>query len=223
VVAVLALAIACGLEIEAAAELANLAAGIVVGKIGTVPIHRDELLALLSRSNRTASHTKIVSLVQLRQQLADWRNAGERIVFTNGCFDLLHAGHVTLLESARRMGDRVVVGLNSDHSVSCLKGPGRPLVTQQERARILAAMSAVDAVVIFEEATPLKLIEAVRPDVLVKGADYAENNVVGASEVRAWGGRVELVPLVQGMSSSRLMAKSVAAVAGHPAMSAQAV
>ena len=133
---------------------------------------------------------------------------GERIVFTNGCFDILHIGHIRLLEQARRKGDRLIVGLNSDDSVRRLKGPLRPIVAEQERARVLAALSSVDAVVVFDEDTPLRLIEAIRPDVLVKGGDYTEDTVVGAREVRAWGGRVELIPLVGNVSTSRLIAKS---------------
>ncbi len=130
------------------------------------------------------------------------------MVFTNGCFDILHIGHITLLEQARRQGDRLIVALNSDESVRQIKGPMRPIVGEQERARILAALSAVDAVVLFDESTPLKLIEAIRPDVLVKGGDYSEEAVVGAREVRAWGGRVELIPLVEGISTTRLIAKA---------------
>jgi len=132
------------------------------------------------------------------------------LVFTNGCFDILHVGHIRLLEEARRKGDRLIVGLNSDDSVRRLKGPSRPVVGESERGRVLAAVSAVDAVVIFADDTPLRLIEAVRPDVLVKGGDYSIGGVVGANEVRAWGGRVELIPLVPEMSTTRLIAKSAA-------------
>ncbi|MGO9520356.1 MAG: D-glycero-beta-D-manno-heptose 1-phosphate adenylyltransferase, partial [Candidatus Korobacteraceae bacterium] len=149
--------------------------------------------------------------------------AGQRVVFTNGCFDLLHIGHITLLEQARRKGDRLIVGLNSDSSVRLVKGAPRPLVGEQERAKILAALSAVDAVVLFDENTPLTLIEAIRPDVLVKGGDYTEEDVVGAREVRAWGGRVELIPLVEGVSTTRLIAKSVAAVSAPRSTPAVAV
>jgi D-beta-D-heptose 7-phosphate kinase/D-beta-D-heptose 1-phosphate adenosyltransferase len=128
-------------------------------------------------------------------------------VFTNGCFDLLHIGHITLLEQARHCGDRLIVAINSDTSVGCLKGPNRPIVSQADRARVLAALAAVDAVVIFDEATPLNLILAVQPDILVKGGDYAPENVVGASEVQSWGGEVKIVPLVEGISTTRLIEK----------------
>ena len=139
------------------------------------------------------------------------------MVFTNGCFDILHIGHIRLLEEARRKGDRLIVGLNTDDSVRRLKGPLRPIVPERERAQVLAALSAVDAVVLFGESTPLKLVKAIRPDVLVKGGDYSEEEVVGAREVRSWGGRVELIPLVAGVSTTRLIAKSSPSLSSHPA------
>ncbi len=210
VIAVLALAMACGVEIETAVQVANVAAGIVVSKVGTVPIQREELLGALSQEVALHMDEKVLSLERLLRRAAGWRSTGQRVVFTNGCFDLLHIGHITLLEQARRKGDRLIVGVNSDSSVRRVKGPPRPIVGDRERARILAALSAVDAVVLFHESTPLKLIEAIRPDVLVKGGDYTEENVVGAREVRAWGGQVELIPLVDGVSTTRLIAKSAA-------------
>ncbi len=210
VIAVLALAMACGVAVETAVQVANLAAGIVVSKVGTVPIQRDELLGALSQELAFHMDEKVLPLKRLLSRVSAWRSAGQRLVFTNGCFDILHIGHITLLEQARRIGDRLIVGLNSDSSVRRVKGPPRPIVGEGERARILAALSAVDAVVLFDESTPLKLIEAIRPDVLVKGGDYTEDKIVGAREVRAWGGRVELMPLVEGVSTTRLMAKSAA-------------
>jgi D-beta-D-heptose 7-phosphate kinase/D-beta-D-heptose 1-phosphate adenosyltransferase len=208
VIAVLALALACRVEIETAAQVANLAAGIVVNKVGTVPIQREELLGALSQDLALHMDGKILPLKRLLSRVATWRLAGDRVVFTNGCFDILHVGHITLLEAARRKGDRLIVALNSDASVRQVKGPLRPIVGEPERARILAALSAVDAVIVFNESTPLKLIEAIRPDVLVKGGDYCEEAVVGAREVRAWGGRVELIPLVEGISTTRLIART---------------
>jgi D-beta-D-heptose 7-phosphate kinase / D-beta-D-heptose 1-phosphate adenosyltransferase len=210
VIAVLGLALACGIEMESAAWVANIAAGIVVSKVGTVPIQREELLGALSQEIALQMEDKLLHLDGLLRRVATWRSAGQRIVFTNGCFDILHVGHIRLLEQARQRGDRLIVGLNSDSSVRALKGPLRPVVGEYERARILAALSAVDAVVLFEESTPLRLIEAVRPDVLVKGGDYTEDSVVGAREVRAWGGRIELIPIVDGVSTTRLIAKSAA-------------
>jgi D-beta-D-heptose 7-phosphate kinase/D-beta-D-heptose 1-phosphate adenosyltransferase len=208
VIAVLALGIACHIEIGTAVQLANLAAGIVVNKVGTVPIQREELLGALSQEVALQMDEKILPLKRLLARAAMWRSAGERLVFTNGCFDILHIGHITLLEKARRRGERLIVALNSDESVRQIKGPLRPIVGEGERARILAALGAVDAVIVFNESTPLKLIEAIRPDVLVKGGDYRDKAVVGAREVQAWGGHVELIPLVEGISTTRLIAKA---------------
>jgi D-beta-D-heptose 7-phosphate kinase / D-beta-D-heptose 1-phosphate adenosyltransferase len=182
VVAVVAAAITAGVPIEQAVQLANLAAGIVIGKVGTVPIQREELLGALSGELQFGSKGKVLRLEELLTRTAAWRSCGSRIVFTNGCFDVLHLGHITLLERARRMGDRLIVAVNSDRSVQSLKGSKRPLVKEHDRARILAALAAVDAVVVFDEETPLRLIEVLRSDVLVKGGDYASGEVVGAAE-----------------------------------------
>ncbi len=151
---------------------------------------------------------KIMSLGQLRVCVEEWHGQGLRTVFTNGCFDLLHIGHVTLLDNARREGDRLIVGINSDASVSRIKGPSRPIVPSHARARVLAALAAVDAVAIFDEPTPLEMMIALRPDVLVKGGDYVADEIVGAQEVRAWGGRVKIVPFVQGFSTTQLIARA---------------
>ncbi len=216
VIATLALCLGCGLAIEAAIELANVAAGIVVSKVGTVPIDRNELLGVLSQDIPLHANEKILSRERLLTRLATWRAAGQRIVFTNGCYDLLHVGHISLLERARQQGDRLIIALNSDDSVRRLKGPSRPMVGEDERARVLAALSAIDAVVIFPESTPLELIRAVRPDVLVKGGDYTEEMVVGAPDVQSWGGRVCLIPLVEGFSTSKLIAKAMEGISLSP-------
>jgi D-beta-D-heptose 7-phosphate kinase / D-beta-D-heptose 1-phosphate adenosyltransferase len=208
VIATLALCLACGLEIETAIEVANVAAGIVVSKIGTVPVERNDLLGALSQDVGWHADEKTISREHLRARVGAWRAEGKRIVFTNGCYDLLHVGHIRLLERARQQGDKLIVAINSDDSVKRLKGPTRPVVGERERARVLAALSAVDAVVIFNESTPLEIIHAIRPDVLVKGGDYTEETVVGAADVRSWGGRVCLVPLVEGFSTSELVAKA---------------
>ena len=213
VVAVVAAALASGVAIETAARLANVAAGIVIGKVGTVPIQRGELLGALSEELQPGSDEKVIATETMLARVANWRSRGLQVVFTNGCFDLLHVGHIALLEQARRMGDRLIVAVNSDRSVQKLKGPDRPLVQEQDRARILAALAAVDAVVVFDESTPLRLIEAIRPDVLVKGGDYCDVDVVGAAELRGWGGRVELVPLVAGCSTTSLIERSCALAA----------
>jgi D-beta-D-heptose 7-phosphate kinase/D-beta-D-heptose 1-phosphate adenosyltransferase len=208
VIATLALALAGGAEMEPAVQLANIAAGIAVSKVGTVPVRADELLISIMPELGLQASEKVVTLDALRTRASAWRYAGERITFTNGCFDLLHIGHITLLERARREGDRLVVGINSDSSVRGLKGPTRPIVGDRERAQILASLSAVDAVVIFNEPTPLRVIEALRPDVIVKGGDYTDETVVGAKEVRSWGGRVKIVPTVEGFSTTSIIAKA---------------
>lgn len=140
--------------------------------------------------------------VRLRAQ---WRDQGRRVAFTNGCFDLLHPGHVSLLEAARAEGDALVVGINSDASVARLKGPERPVIPQAERAEVLLGLDAVDAVVIYDEPTPIDVIEALRPDVLVKGADWALDAIVGRAEVESWGGTVVRVPLVPGRSTTGIL------------------
>lgn len=207
VVAVLALCLASGLQPETAVELANVAAGIVVGKVGTVPVEKHELMAALSPQIALHAEDRVMKRDELVSRVESWRANGEKVVFTNGCYDLLHVGHITLLEQARRMGDRLIVAINSDDSVRCLKGPSRPIVGEKDRARVLAALAAVDAVVIFGEETPLNVIVAVKPDILVKGGDYKAENVVGAEEMHSWGGEVRIVPLVEGFSTSRLIEK----------------
>jgi len=150
---------------------------------------------------------KIVSRAELIIRRREWKDNGRRVVFTNGCFDLLHAGHVRLLEQARALGEALVVGLNSDRSVRQLKGDARPLVPEAERAEVLAALAAVDAVTIFDEPTPRELIAALLPDVLVKGGDWGPDQIVGREEVEAAGGRVVVVPYLEGYSTSAFIAK----------------
>ena len=208
VIATIALSLATGLEMEVSVQLANVAAGIAVSKVGTMPVNRNELLIGLLPEIELQAEEKVLSLDALQARTSAWRSAGQQIVFTNGCFDILHVGHIALLQDARREGDRLVVAINSDASVSGLKGPFRPIVSERERARILAALASVDAVAVFNDPTPLSLIEALRPDVIVKGGDYTENTVVGAKEVRSWGGRVKIVPTIEGFSTTKLIAKA---------------
>jgi len=144
---------------------------------------------------------------EARAKLELWRAAKARVVFTNGVFDLLHRGHAEYLEDARALGDRLVVGINTDASVRRLKGPSRPIVGEQDRAALVRALACVDLVVLFDDDTPQRLVEAVKPDVLVKGADYAREAIVGAAEVEGWGGRVVRVPLVAGKSTTDLVRK----------------
>src|SRR6202012_2613849 len=175
--------------------------------IGTAPIAHHELIALLTPSSQLSGTEKILDRTHLAARIPDWRAAGETIVFTNGCFDLLHVGHVTLLEDCRRFGSKLFLGLNTDASVSRLKGPTRPIVAERERARVMAALAAVDAVVLFDEDTPIELIRAIKPNVLVKGGDYSVETVVGHEDVLAHGGRVEIVPTVEGFSTTSIVRK----------------
>ena len=206
VIATLAAGLVAGLAVRDAVAVANLAAGVVVGKLGTAPIVFDEIARALAVRQRTRPDgAKSLRPDDLARRVAEWRRRGDRIVFTNGCFDILHAGHVGYLEAARDRGDRLIVGLNSDASVRGLKGPSRPVNDQDDRARLLEALACVDAVVVFDNETPLDLIVALRPDVLVKGGDYTEPRIVGAPEVRAWGGEVAIIPLLEGRSTTRLL------------------
>ena len=207
VIAMLAAGLAAGLGLAATVELANRAAGIVVGKVGTVPISRHDLILALTPSSDISAVEKIQSREHLVSRLAEWRAAGETAVFTNGCFDILHVGHITLLESCRTFGSKLIVGLNTDASVKRLKGPSRPVIGETERARVIASLAAVDSVILFDEDTPLELIRALQPDVLVKGGDYTVDTVVGHEEVIAAGGRVEIVPTIEGYSTSHIVQK----------------
>ena len=151
------------------------------------------------------TESKILTREQASQQAEKWRAEGQQIVFTNGCFDIVHLGHIDYLEKARSLGNRLILGLNTDESVSCIKGPLRPVVNEYARARLMAALEFVDAVTLFGEPTPLELIEAVKPDVLVKGDDYTVATIVGADFVLGRGGRVETVALVPGYSTTKLI------------------
>ncbi len=202
VAATLALALAAGASIEEACSLANVAAGIVVGKRGTAVVTRGEITAALRPYENSLEQHKFFSYDRVVQLARDWRSEGLTVAFTNGCFDLLHPGHVALIDRARRTADRLIVGLNSDASVRKMKGPTRPVQNEMARATVLASLKSVDAVVIFAEDTPLRLIEGLMPDVLVKGADYTLDQVVGADFVTHYGGQVILADLVSGHSTS---------------------
>lgn len=149
--------------------------------------------------------SKQLSLNELLAQVSKWKSQGEKIVFTNGCFDVFHAGHAFILNTAKTFGTKLIVGLNSDASVTNLKGSSRPINKEQNRVYVLSSLEAVDAVIAFDDATPLELIKAIQPEVLVKGGDYVAENIVGAKEVLANGGKVEVVPLVDGLSSSKII------------------
>jgi D-beta-D-heptose 7-phosphate kinase / D-beta-D-heptose 1-phosphate adenosyltransferase len=200
-IAVLALGVAAKESLAHAARIANAAAGLAVGEVGTVAVDPESLAAALA----PAATRKVLGLEELVARVGEWRRAGRKVVFTNGCFDLLHAGHLSLLHAAAAEGDELVLAINSDASVRRLKGPTRPLVPEAERAALLAALECVSAVTVFEEDTPLATIERLRPDVLVKGADYRIDQVVGREAVEAAGGRVALVALLPERSTTDLV------------------
>jgi D-beta-D-heptose 7-phosphate kinase/D-beta-D-heptose 1-phosphate adenosyltransferase len=204
VIAALALAFADGRTLVQAMHIANAAAGVVVSKLGTATADIAEVMHELSAQDTQAS-AGLTSLEAAKLLAARWRDQGFAVGFTNGCFDILHPGHVSLLAFARSKCDRLIVALNTDESVSRLKGPSRPVNTLAQRAQVMAAIRHVDAVVAFGEDTPLELITALVPDVLVKGADYTVDRVVGADVVQAAGGRVVLAELVPGQSTTGII------------------
>jgi D-beta-D-heptose 7-phosphate kinase/D-beta-D-heptose 1-phosphate adenosyltransferase len=204
--AAFAMAYQGGCALVDCAAIANAAAGVVVGKIGTEEVRRDELARALRQAEAHVEH-KIAGVEELAAALRDERGRGRSIVFTNGCFDVLHPGHLNLLQFAKAQGDVLVVGLNTDRSVRALKGPDRPVFSQADRARLLAALEAVDYVAFFDEETPESLVRRVRPDVLVKGEDWKGKTVVGGAFVRKLGGRVVLAPLLPGYSTSETLRK----------------
>lgn len=206
VLAALGYGLAAGADWPLAIQLANLAGGLEVEKLGVTPLTRWELLAELAESGSSCGH-KLVSLDDLERQLGQRRSRGQRIVMTNGCFDLLHPGHVASLQFARTRGDCLVVAVNSDQSVAALKGAGHPLIRQQERAAMLAALACVDYVVVFDDPSVAGLVERLAPDVLVKSAQYAATEVVGHESVLAHGGEVVLAPMVPDYSTSSLIRK----------------
>ena len=203
VAAALAAGLAAGCSVHESAMLANLAAGLVVAKSGTATVTVPELRRELSAEGHT--DRGVLSREELSEALDDARHAGERVVFTNGCFDILHAGHVAYLEEARALGDRLIVAVNDDASVARLKGDGRPINGIAQRLRVLAALASVDWVVSFAEDTPEALLEAVKPDVLVKGGDYKIDEVVGAQIVRRYGGDVRVLEHVPNLSTSAII------------------
>lgn len=205
--ATFATALAAGAPRGDAAALANLAGGIVVGKVGTATIDPEDLLGALHDADLRATDAKVKTLEQAQSVIGGWQRRGQKVGFTNGTFDLIHPGHVASLAQARAACDRLVVGLNSDASVRRYKGPDRPIQNETARSIVLASLATVDLVVIFDEDTPIRLIEGVRPDVLVKGADYTIETVVGADFVQSYGGKVVLAKLVDGQSTTRTIQK----------------
>ncbi len=214
--AALGVALAAGLELDQAVELAILASGVAVGKVGTAVVTPDELIEAEMSRHLAPAEAKVMSLEGVLKATARWRREGLKIGFTNGCFDILHPGHVSYLGQARGACDRLIVGLNTDASVRGLdKGDGRPVNDLESRALVLAGLASVDLVTAFDAPTPIGLIEAIRPDVLVKGADYTVESVVGADLVQAYGGVVFLAPLVEGHSTSSIIARMAGREAAH--------
>jgi D-beta-D-heptose 7-phosphate kinase / D-beta-D-heptose 1-phosphate adenosyltransferase len=202
VIATVATAVAAGANLQDACTVAAIAAGIVVGKRRTATASPDEIIAY---AFGPSAAEKIMDRDPLARRVEELRRQGLRIVFTNGCFDLLHVGHITYLNEARGLGDILIVGLNTDRSVRALKGPSRPIIPEEERSHVLAALESVNYVVLFDEDTPVELIRALRPDILVKGADYAKEDVVGRDLVESWGGSVRLIPVVDNTSTSAII------------------
>jgi D-beta-D-heptose 7-phosphate kinase/D-beta-D-heptose 1-phosphate adenosyltransferase len=201
VIASVAAALSTGLDMTSAVKLANVAAGIVVGKSGTATASISEI------EPHFTGEDLVFTLKEAKKHSVMLRKNGKKIVFTNGCFDILHAGHVHYLEQAKELGDELVVGLNSDSSVKTLKGPSRPINNLEQRAKVLSSLKCVDRIVSFADETPIKLIKEIKPDVLVKGGDYKVKDVVGHKEVRSWGGEVKIIPLVPGLSTTNIIKK----------------
>ncbi|WP_066291411.1 D-glycero-beta-D-manno-heptose-7-phosphate kinase [Bacillus sp. FJAT-29937] len=205
VVSTLAAFLGIGARMDDAVNISNLAAGIVVGKVGTYAVQDDELLMQLEflSENKNKLSSKVFFNEEYKQVISNWRREGKKIIFTNGCFDILHIGHATYLKKAKQLGDKLVIGLNSDHSVKRLKGPSRPIVNENDRAKMLTFFEFVDAVIIFNEDTPLNLISEIRPDILVKGGDYKAKEVVG----REFASKTEIISFVDGYSTSDIIDK----------------
>lgn len=203
VLAALGFALACGYDIDYAVKLSNLAAGVVVGKIGSATASLNEIIEYKSRLNKINSENHIKTISEIIILSKELREKGKKIIFTNGCFDILHAGHIRFLETAKGYGDVLILGLNSDRSVTTLKGKGRPINNDRDRAYTLAALEVVDYVVVFDNETPYDLIKAVKPHVLVKGGDYEGKKVVGQDIVE----ELKLVKFVEGKSTSKIIEK----------------
>jgi D-beta-D-heptose 7-phosphate kinase/D-beta-D-heptose 1-phosphate adenosyltransferase len=205
--ATLGVALAAGASLDQAVELSLLASGLVVEKAGTAVVSPAELVEAELRLHRAPADAKVATPERMALEVERWRAQGLKVGFTNGCFDILHRGHVTYLAQARSWCDRLIVGLNSDRSVHALKGDGRPVNDLESRALVLAGLGSVDLVAPFDEDTPIELIRAARPDVLIKGADYTVEGVVGHDFVQSYGGEVKLATIIEGHSTTAAIAK----------------
>ena len=206
IIASIAAGMIANITLQESLKVANIAAGIVISKVGTTPIEKHELINELENEHH-GDKNKLTTEIDLLKKLSQRKVKNEKIGFTNGCFDILHAGHVSYLEQAKNKVDFLIVGLNSDSSVTKLKGSNRPVINESDRARVLCSLEAVDAVIIFNQGTPINLIKKIKPHTLIKGNDYSVNQVVGHKEIKEWGGKVELIPLLQGRSSSKIIQK----------------
>jgi D-beta-D-heptose 7-phosphate kinase/D-beta-D-heptose 1-phosphate adenosyltransferase len=205
--AALGLALAAGAALGDAIEFAQIASGVAVSKAGTATVTQQECLDSVVAANLAPAEGKVATVDRMNEEVKRWRAQGLKVGFTNGCFDIIHRGHVAYLAQARSWCDRLIVGINTDRSVRSLKGAGRPINELESRAVVLGALASVDLVVPFDERTPLALIVAAKPDVLVKGAEYTEDQIVGSAEVKAYGGLVKLATMLKGQSSSAIIAK----------------
>ena len=205
--AALGTALACGCDIIEASKFANRAAAVVVAKVGSATATLQEIIAYENKQESEEFEEKIVTLNYLKEAVSQLKNSGKKVVFTNGCFDILHAGHVKYLFEARKLGDALVLGLNSDESVRRLKGESRPINSESDRAKVLAALGCVDFVTVFGEETPEKLIGMLVPNVLVKGADYKPEDIVGYDTVVKNGGKVITIEFVEGKSTTKTIEK----------------
>lgn len=212
--AALGLALGAGASLETAVQFAILASGVVVGKSGTAVVTPAELIEAEMSQHAALAQAKVTPLDALADQVEAWRRQGLKVGFTNGCFDILHRGHVAYLAQARGWCDRLVVALNTDASVRRLKGEGRPVNDLDSRAAVIGGLASVDRVTAFDDPTPIALIERLRPDVLIKGADYTKDKVVGAAEVESWGGVVRLADFADGYSTTRTIEKMTSPEAG---------
>ncbi len=213
-ISVFGMSLFSGFSYGEAAWLANMAAGIVVGKIGTAVVTLEEINEFLEEEMLRTSNT-VLELNEVKQIASLAKSVGKKIVFTNGCFDLIHGGHIEFLQQAKKKGDLLILGLNSDESVRAIKGEGRPIKSQEERANILSALQDVDYITVFNETTPESLIREIRPDILVKGDDYKLEDVVGREIVEGYGAKVELIPIVKGLSTTQTVDKILDAHRGN--------
>ena len=207
VVAVLAVLVGAGFGITEAAKISNIAAGIVVEKAQTGIAHPHEILSRLQGKSIIFSNKKVMSLLTVKEKVYSWKQDGLKVGFTNGCFDLIHPGHISLIERAKKECDKLIVAINNDYSVKLLKGKHRPVQSDRSRASVLSALQSVDAVVIFSEKTPIKLIKSIKSYLLIKGSDYKVNQIVGGNFVTNSGGRVKIIKLLPGFSSSKTISR----------------